>query len=130
MKDWPYPNFTKAEVTCKCGCGMLPSHDLMAMLQMLRDRCGFPLIVTSAARCPTHNARVARTGFTGPHVIGLAVDLALSGRRAFEVIGLAIELGFTGIGVKQKGPIPGRFIHLDCITPDTTIHQRPWVWSY
>ena len=129
-ESWPYPNFSKEEMTCKCRCGMLPSHDLMAMLQMLRDKCGFPLVVTSGARCATHNARVASTGSTGPHVMGLAVDIATSGKQAYELISLAAEIGFTGIGLRQKGYHASRFIHLDCITPGLTSHPRPFVWTY
>jgi hypothetical protein len=38
-------------------------------------------------------------------------------------------LGFTGIGIKQKGPGLSRFVHLDMILPAGR-HPRPRLWSY
>jgi uncharacterized protein YcbK (DUF882 family) len=121
-------NFTPAEVACKCGCGMLPQPDFMQRVQRLRDAVGFPLHVSSAARCPTHNAKVSGTGLTGPHTTGRAIDLAVSHLQAFHVLrGAIVTGGFTGIGVQQKGK--SRFIHLDDL-PNAPGQPRPTVWSY
>lgn len=117
------PHFTKDELACKCGCGMLPTQEFMERVETLRVAFGKPMRVTSAARCPDHNDRVSGTGRTGPHTTGRAIDLGVRGQDAFEVVRLALMLGFTGIGVAQKGA--SRFIHLDDLTAG-----RPTIWSY
>lgn len=119
------PHFSAKELTCKCGCGMLPAQDFMNKVEQLRVSCGFSMPVTSAARCPAYNAKVSGTGTTGPHTTGRAIDLAVDRERAYMVLSAAISMGFTGIGVQQKGS--GRFIHLDDLPAS---HGRPTVWSY
>lgn len=121
------PHFSKAELACRCGCGMLPAQDFMEKVEKLRVRLGFPLPVTSAARCPEHNARVSGTGRTGPHTTGRAIDVAVRGSRALEVVRMALGSDFTGIGINQKGG--ARFIHLDDL-PNKDGQPRPWIWSY
>lgn len=95
----------------------------MDKVEKLRLALGFPLTVTSAARCPDHNAKVSGTGRTGPHTTGRAIDLGVSHQQAYMVLSAAILAGFSGIGVNQKGG--GRFIHLDDLKDG-----RPTVWSY
>ena len=118
------PHFSVEEICCRCGCGMLPAQDFMDKIEKLRVAFGKPLKVTSAARCPAHNAKVSGTGLTGPHTSGRAIDLGVQGAEAHEVLTLALAMRFTGIGVNQKGG--GRFLHLD----DLTNGSRPTVWSY
>lgn len=121
------PHFTDAELSCKCGCGMLPKQDFMDKVELLRLSVGFPLPVTSAARCPDHNSKVSGTGRTGPHVTGRAIDFGVDGGRAWSLLSVAMAMGFTGIGVQQKGG--GRFIHIDDL-PNGPGCPRPTVWSY
>lgn len=118
--------FSDRELTCKCGCGLLPPPDFRAKLERLRERFGKPLIVTSGARCPDYNAAVSGTGRTGPHT-KRACDFGVRGDDALRLIDLALEQGFTGIGVAQKGG--GRFIHVDDL-PNEPGQPRPWIWSY
>ena len=120
-------NFTTAEVACKCGCGMLPDKHFMDKVQEVRDYVGFPLRVTSAARCPEYNNEVSHTGLTGPHTTGRAIDFAVLGHQALRVVTEMIRTGFTGIGVQQKGA--ARFIHGDDLMPPDH-SPRPWIWSY
>lgn len=103
---------------------MLPKQDFMDKVEELRLSVGFALPVTSAARCPKHNANVSGTGLTGPHTTGRAIDFGVSGSKAYAVLNAALRMGFTGIGVNQKGN--GRFIHIDDLTGPT----RPATWSY
>lgn len=117
------PHFSNEELTCKCGCGMLPKPEFMAKIEKLRVAYGMPLKVTSAARCPDHNAKVSGTGRAGPHTTGRAIDFAVERAQAHKLAKLAFEQGFTGIGFQQKGT--GRFIHIDDL-----IDGRPAVWSY
>lgn len=121
------PNFSNAELACKCGCGLLPQRDFMERVQALRLAFGKPMRVTSAARCPDHNSRVSGTGRTGPHTTGRAIDIGVQGGDAVLLLKLALAHGFTGIGVAQKGA--SRFIHLDDL-PNGPGCPRPWVWSY
>lgn len=102
---------------------MLPKQDFMDKIQQLREKVGFPLPVSSAARCPKHNSKVSKTGLQGPHTTGRAIDLQVDRKNALIVLKTALEMGcFNGIGIQQKGG--GRFIHLD------DIHQPPTIWSY
>jgi zinc D-Ala-D-Ala carboxypeptidase len=121
------PHFSRSEVECRCGCGMLPKQDFMDKVEALRVAYGKPLAVTSAARCPNHNARVSATGRTGPHTTGRAIDLAVDRGNAYRLLRMALEAGFSGLGFQQKGA--GRFLHLDDL-PNAPGQPRPTVWSY
>lgn len=122
------PYFSDAELACKCGCGMLPEPDFMKKVEGLRVAWGKPMKVTSAARCPAHNAAVSSTGANGPHTTGRAIDFGIERGDAWRVLKIAMSLGtFTGIGVQQKGN--GRFLHIDDL-PDAPGQPRPTVWSY
>ena len=122
-----YRYFTRTELQCRCGCGLeRMDRDFMRKLEAMREAASFPFIVTSAYRCPEHNARVSSTGRAGPHTTGRAIDIAAQGERALWLVANAPRFGFTGIGVRQKGS--GRFIHLDDLqAPD---FPRPNIWSY
>lgn len=129
MKGKSYPFFPAKELKCKCAlCGahQMP-EDFMEALVALRIDVDFPMPLSSAWRCPSHNNRVSSTGFTGPHTKG-AVDVRVYGEEAVILIERAIHHGFTGIGVSQKGPKGHRFIHLDRLIE--TFAPRPWIWSY
>ena len=126
--DWTrYPNFTEAEMCCKCGCGRADMDEgFMDRLQAMRTEAGIPFQVNSGYRCPDYNDRISTTGRNGPHPTGHAVDLGCSGGRAHEVQRLAHKHGMTGIGSKQHGPHEGRFLHLD----DLKTPPRPNIWGY
>ena len=95
---------------------------------LLRERLGFPLIITSAYRSPEHNAAVGgRTG--SAHLAGRAVDVAVYGQEAHALVRWAMLLGFTGIGVSQRGEREKRFVHLDDLPPSPGT-PRPWIWTY
>jgi zinc D-Ala-D-Ala carboxypeptidase len=125
---WAWQNFTPTEFACRhCG-GLLVDTELMDRLAALRLSYGAPMKVNSGYRCPTHNNAVSGTGLAGPHTRG-AVDIAVTGRDAHRLLGLAALAGVRGIGVNQKGPHAGRFVHFDML-PDATAQPRPWVWTY
>lgn len=124
-----WPNFTIKEIAQRgkgWDTGLTPVlivPDFLDRVQRLRNKCGFPLGVTSWYRSPAYNAKVSSTGTNGPHTTGRAVDLNVSRKNAYIVLKCAFEIGFTGIGVNQKGD--GRFIHLDDLEDG-----RPTCWSY
>jgi zinc D-Ala-D-Ala carboxypeptidase len=124
ITDWsPYPSFRKHEFDCRHTGRNEMQPSFMAMLQQLRNRYGRPMRITSGYRDPSHPVE-ARKATTGAHTSGLACDVAVSGRDAYDLVRLALELGFTGIGIQQKGN--SRFIHLDTLRAV----NRPSIWSY
>ncbi len=127
---WPWPNFTPREMTCKCGCGTMEMDaTFMSKLQLIRSQLGKPMPITSAYRCPKHNANVSSTGTSGPHTTGHAADIRIYGRDAHRLVEIAIRVGMKGIGIRQKGSRKGRFVHLDDL-PNRDRQPRPWIWSY
>lgn len=129
----PYRYFPDHELACKCGRCDRGRFDMdaefMARLIGLREAYGAALPVTSAFRCPDHNANVSSTGRSGPHTTGRATDIRIFGAAALRLIELAIAGGFTGIGVGQKGDHNSRIIHLDDLGPSPA-RPRPWIWTY
>lgn len=122
------PHFSNAELTCSCGCGLLPSLGFMQHVERLRMRFAKPMKVTSGARCPAYNATVSSTDADGPHTKD-AIDFGVSGKDAQDVVKIALDLGFTGIGIHQRGPHTKRFVHVDRL-PNAPGQPRPWIWSY
>ena len=120
--DWSrYPNFTREEFTCRCGCGrneMKP--EFLERFQALRSVYGKPMVVPSGYRCQQHPVEAAKAQ-PGMHTMGLAADVGISGAEAVTLLRLALDAGFKGIGVNQKGD--GRFLHLD-------LRESPTIWSY
>jgi zinc D-Ala-D-Ala carboxypeptidase len=100
----------------------------LQMLDQLREKCGFPLEISSGYRSPEYNAAVSKTGENGPHTTGKAADIKVSGTNAYILLKHAFAMGFTGIGISQKGAHQSRFIHLDILGSDQG--PRPVVWSY
>ena len=127
----PWKNFSYQELACKCGkCGAESGQninpELMQKVQVLREICGFPFVITSAYRCPNHPVETGKKE-PGTHAQGLAVDIQVSGKKAHLLLREASSLaGITGIGISQKGDHSRRFIHLDISKGG----NRPWVWSY
>jgi len=102
--------------------------DFMERLIKLRKTINVPLTVTSSYRDREHNSRIGGA-VNSAHLLGRAVDIKIAGENAYTLVGLAVVSGFTGIGVKQKGPYGGRFIHLDDCE-DCADRPRPRIWSY
>jgi len=127
-----YNFFPFSELACQkghcpyCGGKADMDHEFMELLVDMRVEAGFPFPLSSAYRCPEYNSRVSDTGRNGPHTTGKSVDVKVYGKRAHRLMCIALASGITGIGIMQKGPHEGRFLHLDTLTGDT----RPWPWSY
>ena len=126
MLDMHAPNFSRAEMACRCGC-MLDHMDdeFMRMLHELRNEMKGPLRVSSARRCDTHNHEVstAKNKKNGVHTLGQASDILISGERAMLLFEKARQIGFSGIGLSQRGDHASRFVHLDT-------KPRKALWSY
>lgn len=104
--------FSDEELACRC-CGCLPQQGmnprLLEVLDAIRVEVGGPVELSSAYRCPEHNAAVG--GVPGSlHVEGSAADILLP--EGFTVDGLArlaAECGGKGIGRYHTGG----FVHVD-----------------
>ena len=71
--------FKPEEFQCKCGCktnGI--DHELVEILEKVREHFGRPVTVTSGVRCPSHNARVGGVS-NSQHVYKTAADFVVSG---------------------------------------------------
>jgi len=128
--DVNWPHFTEWELACKCGCGRSEmDQNFMWRLEQVRTAYDRPMRVSSAFRCPDHNARVSSTGRDGPHTTGKAIDILVLGSSARELLALILEFEFTGIGLNQKGAYERRFIHMDLLARSARF-PRPWIWTY
>ena len=129
------PHFSREELACKC-CGEMKFTQLAVdTLEAVRVEFGVPMIISSGYRCAKHNQEVSSTGADGPHTIhedaNITVDVKEFGTDAYDLIEIAIAHGFTGIGLRQKGPFGDRFIHLDRLESDViAARARPNVWTY
>ena len=122
--DWKekWINFNPSEFECSC-CQLLDiSSDLVDLLQEARNILG-PLQITSAYRCPTHNAAISSTGEHGPHTTGKAVDLHVSNSQHRKLLIDYFTNKVTGLGIAKT------FIHIDIISPEELSH-RPNCWIY
>lgn len=95
-------------------------------MEHVRRNFGFPIIVSSGYRSPEHNKQVSKTGDSGPHTTGRAMDIAIRGEAAYVLLKTVLACGMTGIGINQRGD--ARFLHIDNLEkPD---FPRPMIWSY
>jgi uncharacterized protein YcbK (DUF882 family) len=134
MSDEAFPvreteHFSNKDLACPCCRTNGMRIHFLRELEILRIWWGRPLTLSSAFRCPAHNARVSKTGESGPHTKGLAVDVLVSGQDAFRFLKYAIASGFPGIGINQAGPMGSRYIHID-MCEDSAEFKRPRVWTY
>lgn len=124
--SWEF--FTEDEMKCN-GTGRCAMNEgFMNALVRLRKVYGKPMKVTSGFRDPSYNKQIGGAD-NSAHIYGKAADIAVSGVDAWRLVNLAMQGGFTGIGVKQKGPINERFIHLDTMQHEDG-SPRPAIWSY
>lgn len=122
-------HFTREELACG-HCGQMNfSDDDLNQLELLRVLFDYPMPISSGYRCPEHNAQVSTTGAKGPHTL-FAVDITVSGARAWRLVRVAMEAGWTGIGLHQRGPMGMRYIHLDRLPIGGAGHPRPAFWTY
>ena len=102
--------------------------DFMVRLEKMREewysQSNKILKVNSGYRCKEHNrhvSRFAQKDGSGPHTMGKAIDIAISGRAAKRLYKIAKKY-MTGIGIRK------RYIHMDSLTSAEA--PRPTVWRY
>ena len=125
-----YPYFTKAEFDCKHTGKNEMQPEFMAKLQLLREKYGSPMVITSGYRRvssagsePRQHPVEARKGnTTGEHTRGVCADIACtSGAERYKLISLALQLGFPRIGVAKT------FIHFGLGGAGL---PSPTIWDY
>ena len=110
--------FSREEFDCQETGENEMSIEFLNMLDILRENCDFPFVITSGYRSPNHSIE-AKKEKVGTHAQGIAADIKVSGgAERMIIIREALKLGFTGIGVAKT------FIHVD--TRKTT----PVIWIY
>lgn len=112
---WRWPSFSPREIACKGTGKILINERALDKLQVLRDRLGKPLILTSAYRSPEHNRRVG--GATrSKHMEGIAFDVRMENHDPHEFEAAARAVGFKGFGYYPRSG----FMHID------TGPERSW----
>lgn len=87
------------------------NETLVKYLQAIRDHFGKPITITSAYRCPVHNANVG--GATGSrHCAGDAADIVVKDVTPRTVAQYAESIGILGIGLYESSK-DGYFVHID-----------------
>ena len=123
--DWKesWENFKPEELSCS-HCGELKIHeDIMDLLQEARGVLG-PLSITSGYRCSEHNAAVSKTGPSGPHTTGKAVDISVRDSQHRKVLIDYFAPEVTGLGIAKS------FIHIDLLYEEDGFEMRPNSWVY
>lgn len=85
MDKFVSAHFKRKEFACKCGCGFAAADaELLNTLEMIREKLGSPVIITSGCRCEAHNKAVGGAA-KSQHVRGMACDINVKGYTPKEV---------------------------------------------
>lgn len=93
-------NFVRSEFDCPCGCStQMVDPELADKLQIIRDKLGKEIKITSGYRCIPHNA--AAGGSSGSkHRYGMAADWRLKDRSINPVaLGIIAAQYFKAVGI-------------------------------
>lgn len=114
------PDFAPDEFACSCGCGLDVVAPLKTFAQSLRNAFGWPLTISSGARCPTIN-REAGGVPDSCHLSGEAFDGYFAGHMDEAIIAqMAVYAIAYGIGVIRY---PNqRFCHFQIYPRNDTIN--------
>ena len=116
--------FKKSEIECHCGCGQcIMDGRLIEKADLLRELCGFPIIVSSWNRCKKHNKDIGGSE-NSSHLRGEAIDVCCEdSKKRFILIDKALQVGFRRIGLYKD-----RFIlHLD--VDENKDQDVIWIYS-
>lgn len=118
--DLKYFDISEFDSPDEKGSGNYMDSGLLYKIDLLRERYGKPIRITSGYRTESHNAAVGGVS-NSSHLQGLAVDIACtaSGDR-HDIINEALKLGFNRIGIANT------FLHLDV----DTAKPSGCVWVY
>lgn len=110
--------FQPEEFKCSCCGEMGMDTEFETKIDALRGVCGFPFIITSGYRCPSHPIE-AKKPIPGRHSQRIAADIKITNAHdRYLIVKKAIELGFRGVGVASD------FVHVDLR------ESTPVIWTY
>lgn len=103
--------------------------ELVARLDMAREKAGVPFIITSGKRTPEQNTHLVGAVFDSAHLTGLAVDLATGDDHTKNrivyglcIAGLADRIGeYFSVDATNPDRLITHHLHVDC---DTTKPQQ------
>lgn len=123
--EWNWPNFSPSEFACKHTGELVVDTEFLDKLQQFRLFCGFPFIITSGYRHPTHPVERNKSR-PGSHTLGCAADIRYqNGIELYNIITNFARFGFTGIGIAKT------YVHLDSATTTSLGGaHRPVAWTY
>ena len=104
-------HFLYSDFVCPCcdAIKIIPAfYRHAAMLEHMRVRLGFPIIINSGYRCPKHNSEAGGAAHSW-HLL-FATDISPEDKNPEKLLALAAlaeEMGFGGIGRYET------FLHLD-----------------
>jgi uncharacterized protein YcbK (DUF882 family) len=111
-------NFDISEFDCKETGENKMCSEFLSRLDLLRDACGFPFVITSGYRSESHSVEIRKDN-PGMHTKGIAADIkVVSGWHRYKIVEAAISMGFKGIGVANG------FVHVD------DRKSQPVMWQY
>ena len=125
QSEWKdeWKNFVLDEFKCSCCSKVKMDAAIIDLVQNARNELG-PLSITSAYRCPSHNASVSSTGEAGPHTTGHALDISVKDSQHRKELIDYFATKVTGLGIAKS------FIHIDNLTADDGFEMRPNAWKY
>jgi len=83
-------------------------HEVMLILDELRERCGFPIIITSGLRTKEENDKLPDAVEDSAHIFGLAADIyCIDSTKRDKIFNTLKDLGIVRRGMGTT------FIHLD-----------------
>lgn len=107
--------FSRAEFTCKCGCGFdTVDAETLRVLEDVRKTFGKPVVITSGCRCPDYNQRIGGAK-NSLHARGRAADIVVIDVAPAEVYaflcaeypdkyGFGSYATFTHVDTRSGGP--------------------------
>ena len=125
QSEWKdeWKNFVLDEFKCSCCSKVKMDAAIIDLVQNARNELG-PLSITSAYRCPSHNASVSSTGEAGPHTTGHSLDISVKDSQHRKELIDYFATKVTGLGIAKS------FIHIDNLTHEHGFNMRPNAWKY
>ena len=123
--DWKksWVNFSPEEVSCSHCQKLKIDTGLMDLLQKAREELG-PIKINSFYRCSEHNSAISKTGKSGPHTTGKALDISVKDSQHRKQLITYFAPKVTGLGIAKS------FIHIDLLSEEDGFEMRPNSWVY
>jgi zinc D-Ala-D-Ala carboxypeptidase len=121
MMDSKY--FTAKEMRCQETGEQGMQQVFIDLLDVIREECGFPFVVTSGYRSPGHSLE-KRKEKAGSHTMGCAVDIRANSKQKAKIMEVAKKYGVTRFGINKA------FIHLDIADRYNDRFPANVVWAY